>query len=229
MWTYFAEFQPAARRGGALSVLATFWMVGNVVVAGLAWAIIPHQVRHTALQEGLSTALAASVMQLSWASWRLFTLACAVPSLLVTVTFVFMPESPKFLVCQVWCPLCIHTRYHSYTLWQGRHEEALELLRTIYSSNTRDSSAHYKVASLGREDCCTSPRQSQGLGEIVQKVGHLHKYTSLILVCIIIKPCADIRISAGAVDGLAVAGDPGHAHHQLLHPVRLLRPLVLVP
>ena len=46
MWTYFAEFQPAARRGGALSVLATFWMVGNVVVAGLAWAIIPHQVRH---------------------------------------------------------------------------------------------------------------------------------------------------------------------------------------
>ena len=68
-------------------------------------------------------------MQLSWASWRLFTLACAVPSLLVTVTFVFMPESPKFLVCQVWCPLCSHTRYHSYTLWQGRHEEALELLR----------------------------------------------------------------------------------------------------
>ena len=116
MWTYFAEFQPAARRGGALSVLATFWMVGNVVVAGLAWAIIPHQVRHTALQDGLSTALAASVMQLSWASWRLFTLACAVPSLLVTVTFVFMPESPKFLVCQVWCPLCTHTRYHSCTV-----------------------------------------------------------------------------------------------------------------
>ena len=49
--------------------------------------------------------------QLSWASWRLFTLACAVPSLLVTVTFVFMPESPKFLVCQVWCPLYSHTRY----------------------------------------------------------------------------------------------------------------------
>ena len=49
VWTYFAEFQPAARRGGALSVLATFWMVGNVVVAGLAWAIIPHQVRHTAV------------------------------------------------------------------------------------------------------------------------------------------------------------------------------------
>ena len=49
--------------------------------------------------------------QLSWASWRLFTLACAVPSLMVTVTFVFMPESPKFLVCQVWCPLYSHARY----------------------------------------------------------------------------------------------------------------------
>ena len=68
---------------------------------------------------------------------------------------------------------------YSYTLCQGRHEEALELLRTIYSTNTRDSGAHYKVASLGREDCCTGPQQSQGLGQVVQKVRHFHKCTSL--------------------------------------------------
>jgi hypothetical protein len=29
VWTYFAEFQPANRRGGALSFLATFWMVSS--------------------------------------------------------------------------------------------------------------------------------------------------------------------------------------------------------
>ena len=44
VWTYFAEFQPSNKRGAALSILASFWMVGNLTVAGLAWAIIPHQV-----------------------------------------------------------------------------------------------------------------------------------------------------------------------------------------
>ncbi len=32
VWTYFAEFQPANRRGGALSFLATFWMVSSGIV-----------------------------------------------------------------------------------------------------------------------------------------------------------------------------------------------------
>ena len=50
VWTYFAEFQPSTKRGGALSLLASFWMIGNITVAGLAWAIIPHQ--------------------LAWDSWR---------------------------------------------------------------------------------------------------------------------------------------------------------------
>jgi VNT family MFS transporter (synaptic vesicle glycoprotein 2) len=33
-WSYYAEFQPKARRGAMLSFLAAFWMVGNFVVAG---------------------------------------------------------------------------------------------------------------------------------------------------------------------------------------------------
>ena len=41
VWSYYAEFQPSSRRGAALSVLASFWMVGNLTVAGLAWAVIP--------------------------------------------------------------------------------------------------------------------------------------------------------------------------------------------
>ena len=44
VWTYYAEFQPSSRRGGALSVLASFWMIGNLTVAGLAWIIIPQQI-----------------------------------------------------------------------------------------------------------------------------------------------------------------------------------------
>ena len=59
VWTYYAEFQPSARRGEALSILASFWMIGrlisqvlsphlmlttgNLTVAGCAWLIIPNK------------------------------------------------------------------------------------------------------------------------------------------------------------------------------------------
>ena len=35
VWAYFGEFQPKSKRGMMLSCLATFWMVGNVTVAGM--------------------------------------------------------------------------------------------------------------------------------------------------------------------------------------------------
>ena len=153
VWTYFAEFQPSRRRGGALSLLATFWMVGNVTVAGLAWAIIPHQ--------------------LSWASWRWFTLACAGPSLLVCLVFILLPESPKFLLCQ------------------GRHDEALELLRTVFSKNTGEARSEYTVRALRREDTGEDSQESRNILKIIFKVfgflkelftGSLWKITLILLV-----------------------------------------------
>jgi MFS transporter, VNT family, synaptic vesicle glycoprotein 2 len=41
IWSYFAEFQPKAKRGSMLSFMAAFWTFGNLLVAGLAWLIIP--------------------------------------------------------------------------------------------------------------------------------------------------------------------------------------------
>jgi len=35
VWSYFAEFQCKERRGRMLSALATFWMIGNITVAGI--------------------------------------------------------------------------------------------------------------------------------------------------------------------------------------------------
>ena len=60
--------------------MASFWMIGNITVAGLAWAIIPHQ--------------------LDWDSWRVFTLVSAAPSLLISLALLVLPESPKFLLCK---------------------------------------------------------------------------------------------------------------------------------
>ena len=44
IWSYFAEFQPKAKRGSMLSFMAAFWTLGNLFVAGLAWLIIPTQI-----------------------------------------------------------------------------------------------------------------------------------------------------------------------------------------
>jgi len=85
VWSYFAEFQPAARRGAMLSVLATFWMVGNITVAAIAWAVIPRDI-------GWSSD------SFKFNSWRIFVVLCALPSFLVAVGLSFLPESPKFLL-----------------------------------------------------------------------------------------------------------------------------------
>ncbi|KAK4008982.1 synaptic vesicle glycoprotein 2C isoform X1 [Daphnia magna] len=86
-WSYYAEFQPKAKRGAMLSFLAAFWMVGNLVVAGLAWAIIP-----------LTFEYESANFQFN--SWRLFTLLCGIPSLSVAITLIFFPESPRYLLSQ---------------------------------------------------------------------------------------------------------------------------------
>ncbi|KAG7473318.1 hypothetical protein MATL_G00094400 [Megalops atlanticus] len=85
IFSYFSEFQPCARRGAMISALATFWMAGNILAAGLAWLVIPT----TRFQLG----------SLDIQSWRLFVVLCSFPSLSSALIFsLAMPESPKFLM-----------------------------------------------------------------------------------------------------------------------------------
>lgn len=86
-WSYFAEFQPKSKRGAMLSFLAAFWMVGNFVVAGLAWAVIP-----------LTFQFESESIRFN--SWRLFTILSGLPSLSVAIILLFFPESPRYLLSQ---------------------------------------------------------------------------------------------------------------------------------
>nr|XP_032808157.1 synaptic vesicle glycoprotein 2C-like [Petromyzon marinus] len=80
IFSYFSEFQPRRWRGAMVSALATFWMGGNILAAGLAWLIIP-------------------LPALGVWSWRVFVAVCSVPSLTSSVAFACcLPESPKFLM-----------------------------------------------------------------------------------------------------------------------------------
>jgi len=117
VWTYFGEFQPSDKRGAALSVLATFWMVGNIAVAALAWAVIPHDI-------GWS-----DPAHFQYNSWRVFVALCAVPSFLVAIALLRLPESPRFL------------------LSQGKPEKALSVLKNMHRDNGGKAGS-YPVSSL---------------------------------------------------------------------------------
>lgn len=65
-----------------------------------------------------------------FASWNLFVAACSLPSIFIGFWLFFFPESPKFL------------------LECGEPDEALEVLRNMYATNTGDSAINYPVLSL---------------------------------------------------------------------------------
>ncbi|XP_036963068.1 synaptic vesicle glycoprotein 2C isoform X1 [Acanthopagrus latus] len=108
IFSYFSEFMPRLRRGAMISALATFWMAGNILAAGLAWMVIPRTWIHFSLGS------------LNLQSWRVFVMLCSVPSLTSALIFrLLMPESPKFL------------------MEAGREKEAIHVFKVMFELNMR--------------------------------------------------------------------------------------------
>ncbi|XP_061193561.1 synaptic vesicle glycoprotein 2C-like [Saccostrea echinata] len=116
IFSYFTEFQPKDKRGRMISALATFWMFGNIIAAGLAWSVIPLDIGYTS-------------PSFKYNSWRIFVALCTIPSLSSAVFFIFMPESPKFL------------------LTVGQDKKALAILKLIHKKNNPISST-YRVTTV---------------------------------------------------------------------------------
>ena len=73
-YSIFAEYLPTEKRGRYLVLLEAFWALGTIVVAGLAWLLVPT------------------------VGWRALLVASALPGLLVLWVRRSMPESPRFLL-----------------------------------------------------------------------------------------------------------------------------------
>lgn len=123
IWSYFAEFQPKSKRGSMLSFMAAFWTLGNLFVAGLAWLVIPND-----------KYLGHYGNNFVYNSWRIFLLICSMPSFIVAALLFMLPESPKFL------------------LSQRRGDEAIEIFKQIYHTNTGKAKEYYPVKQLILDD-----------------------------------------------------------------------------
>lgn len=97
-------------------ILGTIYSSASIIMPMLAWLVLPQQF----------DVLKLNPIELN--SWNLFLFFCAFPSIISTIAFVFLPESPKFLMTS------------------GKNEEALEVFRTIYSYNTGNSPETFPVS-----------------------------------------------------------------------------------
>ncbi|XP_065215026.1 synaptic vesicle glycoprotein 2C-like isoform X2 [Planococcus citri] len=125
IWSYFAEFQPKLKRGSMLSSMAAFWTLGNLFVASLAWIIIPQTIGHQS-------------QYFTYKSWQIFLALCSIPSFIVAVLLLYLPESPKFL------------------LTQNQHEKAMKVFQRIYQANTGNEMSSYPARSLIIENKTTT-------------------------------------------------------------------------
>ena len=107
VFSYFSEYFTPRKKGPLVIILASFWMLGQIYTALLAWALLSRP-----------CAINAQIGSLTLRSWRVFVMLCTVPALSAALCFIFLPESPSWLyqVCQsinrslLKCTLPIGTR-----------------------------------------------------------------------------------------------------------------------
>lgn len=149
LFTLFVEYLPRHNRGYFISLVAWFWMWGSIVAAGTGWIMIGYL--------GLS--------------WRLFTLACAVPATTAcALVMAFLPESPRYLYSQGRVVKCVKS-LEVMARWNRVSGAEVDISGAIlkqsddlaekgaaFSGNTRRPTASAGVRSFFREFCSTSFR-----------------------------------------------------------------------
>lgn len=113
--SYLSEFHSSKYRPRMQMILGTIYSSGSIIMPMLAWAVFPQNF----------DILKFNPIELN--SWNLFLFFCAFPSIISAIAFVFLPESPKFLMTS------------------GKNEEALKVFRTIYSYNTGNAPKTFPV------------------------------------------------------------------------------------
>ncbi|MCB9129068.1 MAG: MFS transporter [Ardenticatenales bacterium] len=73
-YSMFAEYLPQEKRGRYLVLLESFWALGTIVVAGLAWLLVPTL------------------------GWRALLAVSAIPGLIILWIRRYIPESPRYLL-----------------------------------------------------------------------------------------------------------------------------------
>lgn len=120
LYTYLVETNPLKMRHPIIFVVGTSLSIGALLLPLLAMWILPAEWE-------------IDIFGMKYHSWHLFLMVCAIPGLIAGISFLFFPESPKYLMSQ------------------GRNDEALACLTSIYNINHRSAESEYPIKSLAIE------------------------------------------------------------------------------
>ncbi|XP_063226465.1 synaptic vesicle glycoprotein 2B-like isoform X2 [Bacillus rossius redtenbacheri] len=117
--SFLAEFHSHKYRARMIILTGVYGALANISIPGLAWLIIP---------QSWSWSLFGG--HITYNSWRVFVAVCTIPSFLAGCLMTCFDESPKFLMSR------------------GQTDEALRVLRKVYSINTGKHPDTYPVKAL---------------------------------------------------------------------------------
>ena len=151
LFAYLAETHDDKHRGFVVMANGMAFAFVQIVQPVIAYLLLPLDFR-IILLEGV----------LDITSWRVFFMVCSLPSLISSLWFHQLPESPKFLMSK------------------GKEQEALEVFRRIYLMNTGKAGDTYPVKSLFMSEAPKSAdgRELKGWRRAVQQfkpqIGRAH-------------------------------------------------------
>ncbi|RZC39043.1 Sugar tr and/or MFS 1 domain containing protein, partial [Asbolus verrucosus] len=117
--SYISEFHCAKHRARMQLVLGAIFNFGSIMLPLLAWIILPQNFYFSLLNKSLE-----------FHSWNIYLFLVAIPSVVSGIVFIFMPESPKFLMTM------------------GQNEKALIVFRRVYSWNSGQPVDSYPIKEL---------------------------------------------------------------------------------
>ncbi|XP_028166294.1 synaptic vesicle glycoprotein 2B-like [Ostrinia furnacalis] len=155
-------------RDRVLLLNASFMSLSLILTALMSWAILPHKWDFV-LIEGYF------VLH----SWNFYLYICSIWSLIAGVSYYFLPESPKFL------------------LSHGQENEALDVLKDIYCTNTGKDRDSFPITSLSASGTFTPTTKdtmkkqlTNALFEVknlfrMPLVGRLFLFSVMTFVCLL--------------------------------------------
>ncbi|CAK1579002.1 unnamed protein product [Parnassius mnemosyne] len=141
VYTYLGEFNNLRHRDKMIAFGSSFVGIGTVVLPVVSWLILP-----------LEFSLPIEFLGITYRSWRLLVVACAVPYFISSILLIFAPESPKFLY------------------YAGYHEECLKVLRSIYATNKWMPADSFPITNLVMEAQPSKQEETKGKPTILESM-----------------------------------------------------------
>lgn len=163
-FTYISEVFNRQHRSRVILFTGIYTAAGSLSQPLVAWVLIPKTI-HWELFNGL----------VILNSWRLFLMIFALPPLVAGISSCFCMESPKFLFAQ------------------GRKEEAMKILKTMYSLNTGLPPDTYPVKDITSGEGLLTPtnENNNGMNKIWNQITGLFRkpYLCKAIMVFIIQFC----------------------------------------